>query len=319
MEKTMKNLNLATFAKKYGTVVAFVIICIFFSSQTEVFLTRSNILTVLRQISMLAILGAGLTVVMITGRIDLSTGYGTSLLGIFCAALMVDFGLPMPMAVLLTLLGGALIGLFNGYCISYLGIPDFIGTLASGFLLSGINQAYTKGHPISGLPSEFNIFGNTNFLGIPTMIYIMVFWLIIIAVVLSKTRFGRHTYAIGGNKEAAVMSGVNVKFNSMLGYVFCGVGMGITALVLTSRMGSAHVTAGDTYLMQAIATVYLGGTAFKEGEPNLAGTILGALILGVLKNGMTLMNVEYFYQDIAQGIVILLAVIITSLQRNRKK
>ncbi len=319
MEKTNKKMNFATFAKKYGTVAAFVLICIFFSVQTEVFLTRSNILTVLRQISMLAILGAGLTVVMITGRIDLSTGYGTSLLGIFCAALMVDFGLPMPLAVLLTLLGGAVIGLFNGYCISYLGIPDFIGTLASGFLLSGINQAYTKGHPISGLPAEFNIFGNTNFLGIPTMIYIMVFWLIIIAVVLSKTRFGRHTYAIGGNKEAALMSGVNVKFNSMLGYVFCGVGMGITALVLTSRMGSAHVTAGDTYLMQAIATVYLGGTAFKEGEPNLAGTILGALILGVLKNGMTLMNVEYFYQDIAQGIVILLAVIITSLQRNRKK
>lgn len=319
MEKANKQTILASYAKKYGTVAAFVIICVFFSLRTTVFLTPSNILTILRQISMLAILGAGLTVVMITGRIDLSTGYGTSLLGVFCAALMVDFGTPMPLAVVLTLLGGALIGLFNGYCISYLGIPDFIGTLATGFLLSGINQAYTKGHPISGLPASFKIFGNTNFLGIPTMIFIMAFWLIIIAVVLSKTRFGRHTYAIGGNREAAMMSGVNVKFNSMMGYVFCGIGMGITALVLTSRMGSAHVTAGDTYLMDAIATVYLGGTAFKEGEPNLPGTILGALILGVLTNGMTLMNVEYYYQDIAQGIVILLAVIITSLQRSRKK
>lgn len=319
MEKANKQTILASYAKKYGTVAAFVIICVFFSLRTTVFLTPSNILTILRQISMLAILGAGLTVVMITGRIDLSTGYGTSLLGVFCAALMVDFGTPMPLAVVLTLLGGALIGLFNGYCISYLGIPDFIGTLATGFLLSGINQAYTKGHPISGLPASFKIFGNTNFLGIPTMIFIMAFWLVIIAVVLSKTRFGRHTYAIGGNREAAMMSGVNVKFNSMMGYVFCGIGMGITALVLTSRMGSAHVTAGDTYLMDAIATVYLGGTAFKEGEPNLPGTILGALILGVLTNGMTLMNVEYYYQDIAQGIVILLAVIITSLQRSRKK
>lgn len=319
MEKANKQTILASYAKKYGTVAAFVIICVFFSLRTTVFLTPSNILTILRQISMLAILGAGLTVVMITGRIDLSTGYGTSLLGVFCAALMVDFGTPMPLAVVLTLMGGALIGLFNGYCISYLGIPDFIGTLATGFLLSGINQAYTKGHPISGLPASFKIFGNTNFLGIPTMIFIMAFWLVIIAVVLSKTRFGRHTYAIGGNREAAMMSGVNVKFNSMMGYVFCGIGMGITALVLTSRMGSAHVTAGDTYLMDAIATVYLGGTAFKEGEPNLPGTILGALILGVLTNGMTLMNVEYYYQDIAQGIVILLAVIITSLQRSRKK
>lgn len=318
MEKT-KRFNVGTLAKKYGTVAAFVVICVFFAVNTEVFLTRSNILTVLRQISMLAILGAGLTVVMITGRIDLSIGFGTSLLGIFCAALMVDFGIPMPLAVLITLLGGALIGLFNGALIAYGNIPDFIGTLGTGFLLSGINQAYTKGHPISGIPGSFKIFGNTNFLRIPSMIFIMAFWLLIIAIVLSKTRFGRHTYAIGGNKEAAMMSGVNVKSNSMWGYVFCGVGMAITALVLTSRMGSAHVTAGDTYQMQAIATVYLGATAFKEGEPNLAGTVLGALILGVLKNGMTLMNTEYYYQDIAQGIVILLAVIITSLQRNRKK
>ena len=298
MEKA-KTINLGTLAKKYGTVAAFIVICIFFSLSTDVFLTRSNILTVLRQISMLAILGGGLTVVMITGRIDLSIGYGTSLLGIFCAALMVDFGISMPVAVLLTLLGGALIGLLNGTLIAYGGVPDFICTLGTGFLLSGINQAYTEGHPISGLPDSFDAFGNMSFLG--------------------KTRFGRHTYAIGGNKEAALMSGVNVKSNSMWGFVFCGIGMAITALVLTSRMGSAHVTAADSYQMQAIATVYLGATAFKEGEPNLAGTLLGALILGVLKNGMTLMNISYYYQDIAQGVVILLAVIITSLQRNRKK
>ena len=318
MEKA-KTINLGTLAKKYGTVAAFIVICIFFSLSTDVFLTRSNILTVLRQISMLAILGGGLTVVMITGRIDLSIGYGTSLLGIFCAALMVDFGISMPVAVLLTLLGGALIGLLNGTLIAYGGVPDFICTLGTGFLLSGINQAYTEGHPISGLPDSFDAFGNMSFLGIPTMIFILAFWLLIIAVVLSKTRFGRHTYAICGNKEAALMSGVNVKSNSMWGFVFCGIGMAITALVLTSRMGSAHVTAADSYQMQAIATVYLGATAFKEGEPNLAGTLLGALILGVLKNGMTLMNISYYYQDIAQGVVILLAVIITSLQRNRKK
>lgn len=319
MEKTVKKTSVTTYAKKYGTMVAFFAICVFFSAASDVFLTPSNILTVLRQISMLAILGAGLTVVMITGRIDLSIGYGTSILGVFVAAAMVDFGLPVWLAAVLTILVGAVIGMTNGYLIAYIDIPDFICTLATGFLLSGLNQAYTKGHPISGIPKAFNVFGNTNWLGVPSMIFIMFFWLIIIAVVLSKTRFGRHTYSIGGNKEAALMSGVNVKFNSLLGYVFCGVGMGITALVLTSRMGSAHVTAGDSYQMNAIATVYLGATAFKEGEPNLAGTVLGALILGVLKNGMTLMNIEYFYQDIAQGIVILLAVAITSLQRSRKK
>lgn len=310
---------LATLAKKYGTLLAFVVICAYFSIATDVFLTPSNILTVLRQISMLSILGAGLTVVMITGRIDLSIGFGASILGVMAAALMVDFGMPIWLAAVLTLLGGVLIGLLNGFFVAYVGIPDFICTLATGYLISGLNQAYTKGHPISGLPDGFKIFGNTDWFGIPSMIFIMAFWLLIIWVVLSKTRFGRHTYAIGGNKEAALMSGVDVKFNSMLGFVFCGIGMALTALVMTSRMGSAHVTAGDAYQLQAIATVYLGATAFKEGEPNLLGTVLGALILGVLKNGMTLMNIPYYYQDIAQGLVILIAVAITSLQRARKK
>ena len=310
---------LATLAKKYGTLLAFVVICAYFSIATDVFLTPSNILTVLRQISMLSILGAGLTVVMITGRIDLSIGFGASILGVMAAALMVDFGMPIWLAAVLTLLGGVLIGLLNGFFVAYVGIPDFICTLATGYLISGLNQAYTKGHPISGLPGGFKIFGNTDWFGIPSMIFIMAFWLLIIWVVLSKTRFGRHTYAIGGNKEAALMSGVDVKFNSMLGFVFCGIGMALTALVMTSRMGSAHVTAGDAYQLQAIATVYLGATAFKEGEPNLLGTVLGALILGVLKNGMTLMNIPYYYQDIAQGLVILIAVAITSLQRARKK
>lgn len=318
MEKNKKRV-IANLAKKYGTLLAFVLICAFFSISTDVFLTPSNILTVLRQISMLSILGAGLTVVMITGRIDLSIGYGASILGVMAAALMVDFGMPIWAAALLTLLGGVLIGLVNGFFVAYVGIPDFICTLATGYLISGLNQAYTKGHPISGIPDGFKVFGNTNWFGIPSMIFIMAFWLLIIWVVLSKTRLGRHTYAIGGNKEAALMSGVDVKLNSMLGFVFCGIGMALTALVMTSRMGSAHVTAGDAYQLQAIATVYLGATAFKEGEPNLLGTVLGALILGVLKNGMTLMNISYYYQDIAQGLVILIAVAITSLQRARKK
>ncbi len=319
MESKVKKSGLGTFAKKYGTLLAFAIICLYFGIATPVFFTTSNMLTVLRQISMLAVLGAGMTVVMITGRIDLSAGYGTSILGILAGALMVNYGVPVWVATLLVIAAGALIGLLNGVLTSYVGIPDFICTLAVGYLLSGLNQAYTKGHPISGIPDGFKIFGNTTWFGIPSMIFFMAIWLFIIMIVLEKTRFGRHTYAIGGNKEAALMSGVNVRFDSMLGYVFSGLGMALTALILTSRMGSAHVTAGDSYNLQGIATVYLGATAFKEGEPNLLGTLLGALILGVLKNGMTLLNIEYFYQDIAQGIVILIAVAITSLQRAHKK
>jgi ribose transport system permease protein len=311
--------DLSKFLKKYGTLIALILICLFFSIASPAFATKSNIMTVLRQIAMLTILGGGMTVVMITGRIDLSTGYGTSFLGIFCAALIVHFNIPMWPAALITLLLGAIIGLFSGFCISVLGIPDFIGTLAVGFLVSGLNQAYTKGHPITSLPTGFSFFGVDVTLGIPNAVFIMVIWLIIVGVILSNTRFGRHVYAIGGNKEAALMSGVKIKLNQTLAYMISGIGMGVTALVLTSRLGSAHPLAGDGYLMDAIACVYLGGTVFKEGEPNLGGTVVGALILGVLTNGMTLLNVSYYFQDIAQGIVILLAVTITSWQRSRKK
>ncbi len=314
------NINYSTIAKRYGTVIGLLFVCIFFSIRSPVFLSLGNILTVLRQIAMLSIMGAGLTIVMITKRIDLSIGYSTSFLGIFCAALIVDFGVPMWTAVFLTLVAGIVIGAINGLAVAVIGIPDFIATLSVGFLVSGINQAYTTGHPISGLPAGFNIFGAMRIFGvIPSSIAIMFGFLIIIYILLSHTRFGRYSYAIGGNEEATMMSGVRVKFIQILGYIVSGISVALTSLVLTSRLGSAHPLAGDGLLMDAIATVYLGGTAFKDGEPNLGGTFVGALIIGVLGNGLTLLNVPYYYQNITKGIVILLAVTITSLQRIKKK
>ena len=315
----MRKFSVSTFSKKYGTVAGLVILCIVFSLLKPQFFTINNILIVLRQIAMLSIMGAGLTVVMITKRIDLSIGYATSFLGIFCAALLVDFGVPFWVAIILTLVCGALIGLINGVAVAVIGIPDFIATLCVGQLVSGVNQAYTHGHPISGLPNLFDIFGASSLFSIPSSIYIMIIFLIIIYIVLTHTKFGRYTYAIGGNEIAAMMSGVKVKKNQVLGYMLCGVAMGITALVLTSRLGSAHPLAADGLMMDAIATVYLGSTAFKEGEPNLAGTFVGALFIGVLSNGMTLLSEQYYITDITKGLVILLAVTVTSIQRNKKK
>ncbi len=319
LQDSKKKLEVSNYAKRYGTLVGLIAICVIFSFLSPVFSTMGNILTVLRQIAMLSIMGAGLTVVMITKRIDLSIGYSVSFLGILCAALIVDYGIPMWPAILITLVAGMLVGLLNGVAVAVIGIPDFIATLSVGFLVSGVNQAYTKGHPISGLPDAFNIFGASKIIGIPSAIFIMFGFLIVVYIVLSHTRFGRYTYAIGGNEEAAMMSGVKVKFNQIIGYILCGVGVAITSVVLTSRLGSAHPLAGDALLMDAIATVYLGGTAFKEGEPNLGGTFVGALIIGVLGNGLTLLNVPYYYQNITKGLVILLAVTITSLQRIKKK
>lgn len=203
--------------------------------------------------------------------------------------------------------------------VAFIGIPDFIATLSIGFLISGVNQAYTKGHPISGMPEEFGVFGAQFFMGIPTSIFFMIIFLIIVFVLLNYTRFGRHVYAIGGNEESTMMSGVNVKKNLIWSYVVSGIGAGLAALILSSRLGTAHPTAGDDYLMEALATVYVGGTAFKNGEFNIAGTFVGAMIIGVLTNGLTLCNVQYYNQDIAKGLVIFLAVTITSIQKTRKK
>ena len=232
---------------------------------------------------------------------------------------MVDFGVPVWLTAIITLIVGAILGSLSGVAVAFIGIPDFIATLSIGFLISGVNQAYTKGHPISGMPEEFGVFGAQFFMGIPTSIFFMIIFLIIVFVLLNYTRFGRHVYAIGGNEESTMMSGVNVKKNLIWSYVVSGIGAGLAALILSSRLGTAHPTAGDDYLMEALATVYVGGTAFKNGEFNIAGTFVGAMIIGVLTNGLTLCNVQYYNQDIAKGLVIFLAVTITSIQKTRKK
>ena len=318
--KRLDKHGISKFATRYGTVVFFALICATFAIlRPNSFFKISNVVTVLRQISILAILGAGLTVVMITGRIDLTIGNTTSAISVLVGALMVDFGMNVWLACIIGVAAGALLGALNGATVAYIGIPDFIATLSMGFLISGFNQAYTKGHPISNLPKVFSIFGKGSLLGIPVSIYMMFICLVVVYIVLNKTRFGRHVYAIGGNQEAAMMSGINVKKNLLMSYVVSGMGCALGAIILSSRLQTCHPSAGDAYMMDALATVYVGATAFKNGEPNIMGTFIGALIIGVLNNGLTLCNVSYYSQDIAKGAVILLAVTITSIQRSRKK
>lgn len=312
--------NLAVFAKKYGTLVALFLICVFFTIECPgVFLTRSNIITVLRQISILAVMGAGMTVIMISGGIDLSCGYNVSFCGIIAAALYQNYGLPLWLAALLTLGFGSLIGLFNGLLVAYVRIPAFICTMSAGFLIQGLNQAYTQGYPISGLNNAFDFFALSTTFGIPNAIYIMAAFMALIFVLLNHTKFGRNCYAMGGNPEATMMSGVNIKRTQLLAYVLSGFGMAVAALILLSRLGSAHPTAGDGFNMTCVAVVFLGSTMFREGEHNLLGSLFGALIMGILTNGMTLMNLPYYYQNIAQGAVILLAVAVSSIMRAKKK
>jgi|MucameStandDraft_1065616.scaffolds.fasta_scaffold07516_3 ribose/xylose/arabinose/galactoside ABC-type transport system permease subunit len=305
--------------KRYGTILGYVLICLVFTLATEKFLTFSNIITILRQIVPLSVLSLGLTFVMVVKKSDLSIGYATSILGIVVGASMKDFGLTVGFAVIVTLLCGALIGLANGLAVAYIGVPDFIATLGIGYLLSGLNQAYTKGYSLSGFPTAFDLFGIQRIGGvIPVSLVILFLVFLILQIIISKTKFGRYVYAIGDNAEATMMSGINIKFNILRSYIFSGIGAGIAAVILVSKLGQANPTAGEAYLLDAMAAVYLGATVFKDGEPNLPGTFLGALIIGTVSNGLTLMSMPYYIKDIATGIIIIVAVTVTAIQKMKK-
>ncbi len=309
------------FISKYATLCAYVLMIVIFSIlKPTQFPTLSNAIGILRQIAMLATISLGLTFVLITKRSDLSIGYSTSFLGIIVAAFITKAGMNIWLAALITICIGALFGLITGSLVAYVGVPDFIGSLGVGYVIAGLNQAYTKGHPISQLPANFEIFGAKKLFGvIPNAVIIMALVFIIFSLILSKTKLGRYIYGVGDNEEAALMSGVNTKRTIMMAFVFSGIACGVTAVMLTSRLGSAHPQAAEDYLLDAIASVWLGGTAFKNGEPNLAGTLLGALIIGTMANGLTILNIPYYYQDVATGLIILLAVVITSIQKQNRK
>ena len=323
MSKSLANrIDFSKFARTYGTLLGYVILMMAFTVLAPgKFLTVNNMITVLRQIAMLAVISIGQTFVMITGRTDLSVGYNASAMGILAGVLMVRHGgINMWLAVLITIVVAGLIGLINGLLVADVGVPDFIGTLGFGYVLSGINQAFTKGHPVTNLPVQFEIFGARKLFGfLPNAVIIMLLVLVIAAVILNHTKLGRYIYGVGDNEEATMMSGINTKKTITWSFILCGMCCGITAIMLTSRLGSAHPQAAEDYLLNSIAAVWLGSTAFRDGQPNLAGTLLGALIIGTMANGLTILNVEYYYQDIATGLIILAAVIVSSVQRSHKK
>lgn len=317
-----KNINMSKLVRTYGTLAGYVILLIAFTVLASgKFLTANNIITILRQIAMLAVISIGQTFVMITGRTDLSVGYSASAMGILVASLMVKHGgINMWLAVLITVIVAGLAGLINGLLVAYVGVPDFIGTLGFGYVISGINQAFTKGHPVTNLPAEFELFGAKRLFGvIPNAVIIMLLVLVVAGIILNQTKLGRYIYGVGDNEEATMMSGINTKRTITWAFVLSGMTCGITAIMLTSRLGSAHPQAAEDYLLNSIAAVWLGSTAFHDGQPNLAGTVLGALIIGTMSNGLTILNVEYYFQDIATGLIILAAVILSSMQRNNRK
>ena len=308
------------FKENLGIIVAFLVLCVFlsvFPKTSGSFFTRQNIFNVLRQISTNLFLACGMTMVIILGGIDLSVGSIIALSGCISAGCVARYNLPLPIALLMGLLVGLLVGMFNGAVISKTTIPAFIVTLATMNIAKGLAYVYTGGSPVRVVTKEWQFLG-AGYVGIfPTPVVILVIVLIITAIIMNKTKMGRHMYAVGGNQQAAEFSGIKVEKVKFFVHAFSGLMAGLAGIVLASRMYSGQPTAGDGAEMDAIAAVVVGGTSMAGGK--IGGTIIGGLIIGVLNNGLNLLNVNSFWQYVVKGVVILLAVFLDYFRNKGKK
>ena len=304
----MKN-NLKNAVLKYKSLIGLLILCMVISFITPRFLSITNIKNVLTQVSVNAVIAIGMSFVILTGGIDLSVGSILAVSGAVAASIMKSTG-NLFLAIIVALTIGCLIGLINGALISKGKIQAFIVTLATMTIFRGVTYVYTNGTPVSGLGQSFSGIGNKTFLGLPIPVVFMIIVFGIGFYVLSQTRYGRYLYALGGNEDSARLSGINTSKIKTLVYVISGATAALSGIIVTSRIGSASPNAGVGFELASIAAVGVGGTSLAGGEGSVVGTIIGALIIGVLNNGLNLMNVSPFYQAIVKGLVILLAVMV---------
>ena len=321
-EKAVSTNKAARFLQEnLGILIALVALCVIlgiYPGTSQYFLTVKNLFNVLRKISTNLLLACGMTMVIILGGIDLSVGSIIALSGVLAAGCVSRYGFPIGAALLAGVLIGVLFGLFNGFVISKTTIPPFIVTLATMNIARGLAGVYTGGSPVRVVSKEWQFVGAGYIGGIPVPVIIMFVVYVISLLILNRTKFGRHVYAVGGNVTAAEFSGIKVTRVKFIVYLYTGIMAGIAGIILASRMYSGQPTAGEGAEMDAIAAVVVGGTSMAGGSGKLGGTLIGALIIGVLNNGLNLMNVNSFWQTVVKGIVILLAVT-TDYLRNRNK
>lgn len=309
-EKFKNNQNL-------GTIAALIILIIFVSVLNPAFLQLSNLLNLMRQLIINGFIALGMTFVILTGGIDLSVGSTLALTSAVFAG-VIQAGVPTGFAIIIALALGIGLGLINGIFICKAKLAPFIVTLASMTVYRGVTLVLMDGRPIAGPKDDFTFkfLGKGLFFNIPFQVILFVLVYLILWVFLNKTSYGRKIYAVGGNEKASFISGIDIDKTKICVYVISALMAVISGLVLTSRLNSAQPTAGSSYEMDAIAAVVLGGTSMSGGSGSLTGTLIGILILGVLNNGLNLLGVSSFYQQIVKGIVIFIAVLI---DRKRNK
>lgn len=293
----------------YRSVLILLVICIFATILSPSFLSVTNLFNVFKQITVAGVVGCGMTFVILTGGIDLSVGSILGLSGVLAAGVLESTG-NTAFAIVLALAVGILCGAVNGFFVSFCEIPPFISTLGMMTLLRGCVLVYTKGSPISIKSDAYKFFGKGAIAGIPVPVVILILLFLLAHYILTQTSFGRSVYAFGGNREAARLSGISTRFTEWMVYTINGLMCGIAGVILTARLGSAQSTSGTGIEMDAIAAVILGGTSLSGGVGFVLPTVVGAMIMGIIDNILTLMNVNPHATNIVKGAVILIAVLV---------
>ncbi len=306
-----KKSNLANLLMKYRVFVIFIALFAVMTFSSDFFLSKANLLNMLRQLSINGILAVGMTFVLITGGIDLSVGSVLTFSAMVgCSLIQKGSPYPVMLAIAVSVAVGVAIGLVNGLLVASGKVPAFIVTLGTQLMASGAALLMRNGSPIPGLKEEYNVIGAGSLLGIPLPIIIFFVIMLIGGFVLKRTKFGRQTYAVGGNQLAARACGIKDKAITVWVYVISGLCAAIAGIVLSARVRTATPIAGSGYELDAIAAAVLGGTSLTGGIGNMLGTLAGVLIIGLLNNGMDLLNIQSYIQDIIQGFIIIVAVFI---------
>lgn len=303
---------------KYIIFIFLILFCVVLSVTTSGFLTKKNIINVLRQVSYNGIIAVGMTFVIITGNIDLSVGGVVGLSAIIACDFAHPGEHPLIVPVLVALSIGVAVGVINGLGIAYGRVPAFIMTLGTNTILRGIVMLYNNGKPVLDLSESYQAIGS-GYLGIlPIPVILLAAVLLIGWFVLNKTRFGRHVLAVGGNEQAARVSGINTKLTKIIVYVMSGVFSALAGMIISARVNAGSPTLGTGYENDAIAAAVIGGTSMMGGQGSMVGTIGGILIIGVMNNGLDLLNVSSYYQQVAKGTIIIAAVLFDMLSKSRK-
>jgi ribose transport system permease protein len=300
-----------------GTLLGLVIICVVFASLTDVFMTERNLINILQQSSINACVAIGMTLVIISGGIDLSVGPVAALAAVLSATMLVA-GYPILICIGAALAIGMLCGLVNGSLIAYFGLQPFIVTLGTLSMFRAFALIYTGGSPVLSVPNEFRTLFSSEIWIFPVPVIVVAILGIIASILLAKTPIGEYILAVGGNEEAARISGVPIARTKITAYVISGLLAALAAVILVARLGAAEPTLGNLWELEAIAASAIGGASLMGGKGSITGTILGAIVLGAMRNGLTLLNVQAFYQLLATGVIIILAMLVDRMTRGKE-